>query len=114
MTPNEILKAVANKEISMQTVNECKDLAAYYTDPGTGKHYIGFVPKTGPEQIEVTPAEYTTLVSVGRIMSRFSSVRETPNGMNGLLKILSKIDAQTQNKMNQKGGFDSPLDLQMN
>jgi hypothetical protein len=108
MTPNEILKAVANGEISMQTVNESKNVAAYYTDPETGKHYIGFVdPKTGPEQLEVKKEEFETLVSVGRVMSRFTSVRKTPNGMNGLLKILSMIEAQN-------GGFRSESDLLMN
>lgn len=108
MTPSEILKAVANSEISMQTVSESKNVAAYYTDPETDKHYVGFVdPKTGPEQLEMKKEEFETLVSVGRVMSRFTSVRKTPNGMNGLLKILSMIDAQ-------KAGFGSDSDLRMN
>lgn len=96
LTPSEVLRAVAIKEISMQTLEDCRDLVAYNYNPETKKGLAGFLPD---EILEFEADELAIIVSVGLLMSRMSKVYKTDeHGFKGLLKITNMIDQKSKNE----------------
>lgn len=106
-SPSEVVRAVAIKEISMQTLADCRELVAYSYDAETGKGLAGFLPD---EILEFESDDLGIIVSVGLIMSRMSHVYRTDeHGFRGLLKITNMVD-QREKESQTEEGFDSTID----